>query len=189
MLLVGGTALLLVATLRIRGSAWFTLAALVLAAAAVVLAVILLSLADALTRGGLLAGHALEFVGAGLLWRHAGSPLVPRPRLGAPRRVWRSARSHGAVTVACALAAVTLALDFVLGLVVVPNNWDSMTYHLSRAAYWLQERSATQYPGASVRQTGSAPNAEMIQAWTMSLTGTDWIVELVQWTALLATGL
>ena len=42
---------------------------------------------------------------------------------------------------------------------VLSNNWDSMAYHLSRAAYWLQEGSLAHYSGASVRQIANPPNA------------------------------
>ena len=59
-----------------------------------------------------------------------------------------------------------------------------MTYHLSRAAYWLQERSILDHAGGSIRQLDSPPNAEVLMAWSLAMARGDGWVALVQWTAL-----
>jgi hypothetical protein len=99
-----------------------------------------------------------------------------------------AAREHPALATLLGFVAVALVVDGLVALLVAPSNWDSMTYHLSRAAYWLQFHSADHYPGGTVRQLGSPPNAEMLQAWTMLLSGTDRFASLVQWIALLGLG-
>lgn len=49
-----------------------------------------------------------------------------------------------------------------LALVTTPNNWDSMTYHLPRIAYWAQNRSVEHYATNSVRQISSPVLAEFV---------------------------
>ena len=184
LLLLAVTGLVTASALRIRGRAPFLLASLVMGAASVILLFEVLSLVNLLTRPAILVGQVVMAGGAAAAWWTAG-----RPR---PRGEWRpsrstlalAARAHPAVATLGLLVLLSLALQLVMAVTVAPNNSDSMTYHLSRAAYWLENRSAMQWTGGSVRQLYAAPNAEMLVAWTMSISGTDRLAALVQWTAL-----
>src|SRR6266511_3109589 len=171
--LLATPAVTLPAALRVPGRAPFVVAALVAAAASVVAVFIALSLADLLTRGWILLGQ-FGVAGASLAaWHLVGRPAPPRGYVSALRTGVGAARAHPAVAALTLVVAVALALQLFMAVAVAPNNWDSMTYHLSRAAYWLQNHSATQFFPGTVRQNGSPPNAEMLQAWTMAVTGTD----------------
>jgi hypothetical protein len=185
LLLLAWTALATVSALRIRGRAPFFIAYLVACGATIVLLVELLSLFDALTRPAILIGHlVLACVGTGA-WLATGRPRPPRiGRLGV-RVLVEATRNHPAAAILSAFVLIALVVQLVVAIGVCPNNWDSMTYHLSRAAYWLQHESAMQWPDGSIRQNFSPPNAEMLVAWTMSLRGTDQLANVVQWTALI----
>jgi hypothetical protein len=190
---VAGVALLAIASvaiacaLRIRGRAAFAAGALVLSGAIVVFATIVLSLPKDYTRGGvLLAQLVAAGVGVGA-WAATGRPRPVggwRPRVGETRA---AVTAHPALAVLVGMAGFALLITLILAIAVAPSNWDSMTYHLSRAAYWLQQHSTRQIPGGSLRQLNSAPNGEILQAWTMAITGTDRFVAMVQWVALLGT--
>jgi hypothetical protein len=172
------------ALLGIRGRAPYAVAVLLTAAADVVVCTIVLSLPRWVTRPGMLVAMALVAAGTAVLWQLRGRPRPPRLRdPGAP---WPRL---GAVWIIVAIAGVALLVQLYANARLAPSNWDSMTYHLSRAAYWLQQDAALHYPGGSVRQLGSAPNAEILLAWTMLITGTDRWVELVQWTSLIGLAL
>ena len=158
------------------------LGALVLAGASVVLAAEALSAVDALQRGWLLAAEGVLLVVAAAAWWRAGRPRPPR--LPGPRAALAGAREHRALVPVVLAAGVTLVVQFAVGVTTAPSNWDSMTYHLSRAAYWLQDRSILDHAGGSIRQLDSPPNAEILQAWSMAMAGGDRWVSLVQWTAL-----
>src|SRR6185503_12549563 len=187
-LLLAVTALATVSALRIRGRAPFVIACLVAAAGAIVLLVEALSLIHALTRPGILVGQLVLTAGAVGAWVAAGGPRPPA--MGRPdrRALLEAVRKHPAVTILCGVVMVALLVELVLSIAVAPNNWDSMTYHLSRCAYWLQHGSALQWPAGSIRQNFSPPNAEMLLTWTLALRGTDQLANLVQWSALLGVG-
>lgn len=51
---------------------------------------------------------------------------------------------------------------FLLALLTTPNNWDSMTYHLSRIAYWTQNRSVEHYATNCLREIASPVLAEFV---------------------------
>jgi hypothetical protein len=174
--------------LRIRGRAPFVVATLVGAAATIVVLFQVLSRFDALTRPGILVGQsALAGIAVGAWWAtgRRRPPRLGRLHVGT---VIAAARAHPTVAILSGAAMSALVVQFVVAVTVAPNNWDSMTYHLSRAAYWLQHDSAMQWTGGSIRQLHAPPNAEMLVAWTMSMRGTDQLASLVQWTALVGLG-
>ena len=193
-LLLGGLLLtlssaLVTATLRLDSRAAFVVGIWLVAYAQVVLVAFALSPVDALGRAGWLAGQALSLLLAALAWTLAGRPSPPgswRPGL---RATAARARAHFAVALMVAAAGLAVLLQLAVGLGAAPSNYDSLTYHLSRAAYWLQEGGVGYFDGGSVRQLASAPNAEIAMAWTMAVSGKETFVELVQWSALVASAL
>jgi hypothetical protein len=175
--------------LDVRGRAAAALATLVLAAASVILPAEALSLVDRLEAGPWLAGQALLAAAALATAVRLGRRLPRVDARAARAALARGARAHPAVAVLAGAAALGMASQAVMAVLVMPGNWDAMGYHLSKAAYWLQYDSATQFPDGTWRQLYTPPNAELLQAWTMELLGTDRIVQLVQWTAGVACGL
>ncbi|HVW19108.1 MAG TPA: hypothetical protein VHB30_12755, partial [Solirubrobacteraceae bacterium] len=124
---IGGAALL-----RIRGRAWFALAALVLGAGDVVLCSTLVSLFHGLTRPGILLALLVVAAAVAAAWLRAGRPHAAwTGRIGLPARPWEL---RGVGLAAVVLAALALLVNLYLLMRVAPSNWDSMTYHLSRAA-------------------------------------------------------
>ena len=188
---VGGVVLLAAAglagacALRVRGRAALVAATLIIAAASVVLATIALSLVDALTRAGLLVAGVVIAAGALAGWVATGRPRPADSWRTTRAAAWSAVRVHPALACFGLIAALALLVQLVIGIAVAPNNWDSMTYHLSRAAYWLQQDSATRFAGGSVRQLGLGPNAEILDAWTLAITGADRLVATVQWLSLI----
>jgi hypothetical protein len=181
---VAATAGLTVAILRISGTAAVIAAALVISAATIVAISLALSLFDAYTRWGLIAAHLVVLGILFGLWVRNGRPrpLVHVPGLSELRR---GARAHPYVAAILLALVFASAVEAVLALGVVPNNYDSMFYHLSRIGYWMQNDSVFQFHGGSSFQLEHPPNAEILQAWTMELTQGDRFAQFVQWFALI----
>ena len=171
------------ALLRVRGTAARLVAAAVVGSSVLVALATLVSLVDRFTPGWMLAGQALAAGGFLAAWLATGG------RPARPRRLdWRAwaavARSDWLVTLFGATVAVAMIVQLWQGLQVVSNGWDPVAYHLSRAAHWVQNASVTQFPGGSARQLGYPPDAEILQAWTMLMSGGDRWVNVIQWSAL-----
>lgn len=82
------------------------------------------------------------------------------------------------------ILALTGIYIFVTGLtafVAAPNNYDSMTYHMSRVIHWIQNSSIAHYPTNIVRQLYAGPLAEYIILHLQIITGADYFANLVQW--------
>jgi len=68
-----------------------------------------------------------------------------------------------------------------IALVSPPNNWDSMTYHMSRVVHWIQNRNVAFYPTHISRQLSQNPWAEFAIMQFQILCEGDRFANLVQW--------
>jgi len=74
-----------------------------------------------------------------------------------------------------------VALTGLIAVVAPPNNYDSMTYHLSRVAHWIQNHDVQPYPSNIDRQLFMPPWAEFAIAHFQILSGDDRLANSVQW--------
>lgn len=82
------------------------------------------------------------------------------------------------------------SIVIVLGLIAVvapPNNWDSMTYHMSRVAHWVQNHTVKFYPTNIIRQNFSNPWAEFAILQFQVLSGGDRFANLVQYFSMIGS--
>ena len=67
-----------------------------------------------------------------------------------------------------------------------PNNWDSMSYHLSRAAAWYQRHRVEYVPAHAERENAFQPNSEIEILYTFAFLSRDTVAAATQWLAELA---
>lgn len=80
--------------------------------------------------------------------------------------------------------ALLILIVGVTALIAAPNTWDALTYHLPRAAHWIQNGSVAHYPTHVLRQLSLSPWAEFAIAHLELLAGSDRLANLVQWLAM-----
>ena len=78
-----------------------------------------------------------------------------------------------------------LLTTFVIALISPPNNWDSMTYHMSRVQYWIQNKGIQFFTTNNPRQNAYAPFSEFFILHFQILSGSDLFANLVQWLSLI----
>jgi len=147
---------------------------------AVVLLVLGLSLAHALTTAALLTGLAGALFAVVLIAR-----LRSRSGRASVRGLWRRAlattRSEPLLAPLFAVVAGTVAYSIALAIGTPPTNWDSLTYHLARIGFWLQQGSVS-YIGNPYNEAlnGYPPNGEFGQLLVFRTTGDERLMGLVQ---------
>ncbi len=114
----------------------------------------------------------------------------------APARVWPELRRQLQVItysysdwIPAAVCGLVIGVLLLGALAAAPNNWDSMTYHLSRAMHWQQDQSLAFYPTDDIRQLDSGPLTEMGVLSLLLLAGSDRLVNLAQWSAMVAAAI
>jgi hypothetical protein len=70
-----------------------------------------------------------------------------------------------------------------LAILIPPNNWDSMAYHLPRVEHWIQNKNIYPYPTNIVRQVLTSPLSEYIIANFQILSNTDAFSNLIQFSS------
>ena len=182
--LVVGSAGCLAALTRPRGTVELLLAWALIGSAEVVLLSFLVSFVDRYERSWLLAAHlavalasclAVAIVRPG--WRPRGLRRPLGELLGDPLLV-----------VLALVVAAELGYLTALAIFTPPTEYDVLTYHLVRAVFWIQRASVGFVPDATYGPIDEyPPNAEILQSWTMLLSGSVRWVGLVQLGALVVT--
>ena len=157
------------------------LAAYVLAVGQIIATTDLLSTVQLVGRTAYLIAGATFAAATLALWWRQGRPF-PAASIDV-----RAAARHPAVALLGLAVALAIAYELVLALSVPPNTWDAMTYHLTRAAAWLQHGGVAWVPASTVRVNVFPVNGEIQILWTLALAGTDVGAALPQFVAQLAT--
>lgn len=163
----------------------FVLTAYVVGFAEIVAVTLALSVARSLFSWTVLLGLALVLLAALGPWlRRAPTQTSLLRGLAA----LRSGLRDPIVAVLAITGAIGLGYCAALGLFTPPNDWDAMTYHLARAAFWIQQHAVAYVADSPFAPINAyPPNAEIGALLTLILSGGDRYVGVVQFVALLAT--
>jgi hypothetical protein len=172
---------------RLRSLAELLVAAYVLGWTWLVLIAFGLSTVDLVTPAGLLISALAVLAVSLAVWVVRARPPFPRlPSLAAVRGVL----SDPILLALSVIALFALAYSVALAVGVAPNDWDALTYHISRAALWKQQHAIglIAHPNDD-RLNINPPIAEIAQLFALTLDGTDRFVNGIQLTALIATSI
>ena len=154
--------------------------------AQIILSVEILSLFKALNLQNLYFAHSIFLVILVLLC------LIKRKNLKINfKLIWTGIRSFFQgiqlnkifKTIIIVWLVIVLITIIYFGLNIPPYEYDAMTYHLTRAAFWMQNHTINHYYTYDIRQTVFPVNTEIGQLWIMMFTKSDSLVFLVQFFA------
>lgn len=95
----------------------------------------------------------------------------------AGKTIYDQLRQYPYYVITILIGACVLLLAFR----ITPYNWDSMTYHLPRIAYWTQNRSVEHYATNSIRQIASPVLGEFVNLHVYILSrGRDTLFNMLQ---------
>jgi hypothetical protein len=164
------TAVLLAASLRLASPVAFVLAVWLAATGEIVLLTEILSPLSLARGWGYAAGEAVLLALAVAVWRRRGSPRPPAlPRIA----LVPALRAHPVLAFLAAVVALAFVYQAFIAIGTPPNNWDSLAYHLSRAAGWMQAHGVEYLPAHTERQNAFQPNAEIMILWTFAFIARD----------------
>ncbi|MGH3083384.1 MAG: hypothetical protein ACRDNP_04875 [Gaiellaceae bacterium] len=160
LLLAAGTIAVLVsatflsAVLRPPGPVVFALDVYVVAWAEVVVLLLVLSPMHAVQRPMVLLGTVLFAIAGAGAWHLAGRPALPDWNL---QRQIRELLREAVLVVLAVASAAAVAYAAALVLLTPQNDFDSMWYHLPRAALWGQQQAIGHIAGANFAAINEYP--------------------------------
>lgn len=131
--------------------------------------------------------NALALPGIALGWGAAAALLVFLNFRAPARPRWQFPRLAPALWLLLGASAVIIVITAVIAFLAPPNNWDSMTFHMSRAAHWIQNQSVANFPTGNLRQLYESPGAEFAITTLQILSGGDRLANFVQWFSMLGS--
>jgi 4-amino-4-deoxy-L-arabinose transferase-like glycosyltransferase len=150
------------------------------------------SLGNMLTAGSLFLGWLLicvvVFASAWRLAKQHGWNF--RGAVRRARTVWPNLRLSVRPLDAVLVWGCTAMIIAFLGWVALrfpTTTGDSLTYHLARIMHWMQAQSVAHYPTGNCRQNELGPWSEFATVTLHLLWGSDRLVNLVQWFAMLSS--
>jgi Dolichyl-phosphate-mannose-protein mannosyltransferase len=170
------------ASLRLDSIVSFTLAVYLFSAAEIVVMTLVLSAVDGVGPLGYAICEALLLGVAAGAWQVRGRPRPAFPRLG----LVAGARRNPIVSVLAIAVAIALGYELFIAVATPPNNGDSLTYHLTRAAAWLRHGGLYRIPNGQPEENDFPPNAEIQILYTFAFLRRDTVAALTQWCAQLA---
>lgn len=161
----------------------FVLSAYLIGFSEIVALTLALSMIRNLRWWTVLAGLGVVLVAATALTRRAR----PRTSLVEGLRAFHAGLREPVVAVLALTIAIGLGYSAALGLLTPPNDWDAMSYHLARAAFWIQQGSVAYVDDSPFAPINAyPPNAEIGTLFTLILSHSDRYIGLVQYAAMLA---
>jgi Dolichyl-phosphate-mannose-protein mannosyltransferase len=176
------TGALAAASLRLDSIVSFALAAYIVASAETVALTLVLSPQRLVGRAGYAIGEAVLLGIAGIVWRIRGRPRPPLPRID----LISAARRNPIVALLALVVGIALAYELFIILVTPPNNGDSLTYHLTRAAAWLRHGGVYRIPNSQHEENEFPPDAEIQILYSFVFLHRDSAAALTQWCGQLA---
>jgi hypothetical protein len=181
--MVAATAWLIARRLAAPTMTGFVLSAYLAGFSEIVVLALALSAFRSLMWWTVLSGAGILLLAALALTR--GVP--PRTSLVTGVKALRAGLREPVVAALAIAATVGLAYSVILGVLTPPNDWDAMSYHLARAALWIQQESVAYVDNSPFAPINAyPPNAEIGALFTLILAHSDRFVGLVQYSAMLA---
>ena len=101
------------------------------------------------------AVHQLNFLSVILFWMGIIFILLVRITVNPTRRNpfhFPNFRLTLSEKILLAVIVIVCSVVILIAFVAPPNNWDSMTYHMSRVMHWIEDQSVNHYATSNIRQ-------------------------------------
>jgi len=174
------------------GKIGYILSLFVLGYAEIVLISEVGSLSHQIQRNYYIIAHLVIGCASLVLWVYRGKPKLFGPLIGShffSKEKTKLIKTKPGLEILLFCVILILVLGVEIILVTPQNNYDSMTYHLSRVGYWIQHKTLSPWPTPNTRQTAFPLNAELGLLWTVLLSGSDQLTGFVQWISALGIAL
>ena len=143
-----------------------------------------LSLINQINPPALLIANATVFIISFKLWFKAGKPKADFEEINILKASIINALKKDKVLIILACCCIFSSLiSLFLALVVPPGAWNTLSYHLTRVAFWSQNHTLAHFETSSLRHIVFPINSELLMLWQMVFLKRDYLAILNQYLA------
>jgi hypothetical protein len=155
---------------------WF-----IIISAQVIVSFELLSLFKAINQINFLILNTLVLTGFGLIWlKRKKSFALTLNFKNFLQKIIFALKKDNILGVMSIFFIFSVICSFFLAVYAPVNLWDTMIYHATRAAMWIQNGSIGHFETSSIRQVMFPPNSEILLMWNMLFIKKDFLMGLTQ---------
>lgn len=177
------TSIFVIALANIKEKFSIILALFVISWSQIVIGIELLSIFKIIKQDSMFSWHLLLFL---IVLFYMKLQKISLPRFSIKKIIYEikdfTCKKPEKIYVLFILFIITTTLF--VSLLTPSNNWDSMTYHMSRAAYWYQHGTIDHFFTNNPRQNVNPVVAETGILWTFLFAKDDLFANLIQWISL-----
>ncbi|MEH2425335.1 MAG: hypothetical protein V7K48_31860 [Nostoc sp.] len=144
-----------------------------------------LSFFKLITFGWILGTWGLIFIILIYLYFRLNNQIVPTSERNNSSQIKKYIKIKFSINLLLYGIGFVVATVGLIAIIAPPNNWDSMDYHMSRVAYWIQNHSVAHYPTSYTPQLYQNPWSEFVILHSKILSGGDYFANLVQWLSMI----
>ncbi|MCC5616463.1 glycosyltransferase family 39 protein [Nostoc sp. CHAB 5836] len=140
-----------------------------------------LSFFSLITFGWILGTWVLICIILIVIYFRLNSQIIPTLKQNNYSQIKKDFQIKSSVNLLLCGVGFVVATVGLIAIIAPPNNWDSMDYHMSRVAYWIQNHTVAHYPTSYTPQLYQNPWSEFVILHFQILSGGDHFANLVQW--------
>lgn len=140
-----------------------------------------LSIFKLITFGWILVTWGLICITLIYIYFRLNHQIIPNPEQRNSSQINKNTKVKPLINLLLYGIGFVVATVGLIAIIAPPNNWDSMDYHMSRVAYWIQNHTLAHYPTSYTPQLYQNPWSEFVILHFQILSGGDYFANLVQW--------
>ncbi|EKE03565.1 MAG: hypothetical protein ACD_20C00183G0003 [uncultured bacterium] len=150
----------------------------------IILTIETLSILKQIDTIGILSANLIVFALSFSCWKRKHFPQIDFSFLvQSKKQILLALKQDKALLVLFIFFIFAGSISLFLALVVPTNSADSMTYHLARIGFWLQNQSLAHFETNSLRQLVFPINSEILIMWPMIFIKRDYLAALNEYIA------
>ncbi|EKE04787.1 MAG: hypothetical protein ACD_20C00003G0014 [uncultured bacterium] len=152
----------------------------------IIVSIEILSMTKQVTPSGLLFCNIIVFILSIYYWKHKQSPRIDFQEIRLIKdKIYQAVKKDKILLLLAIFFIFSSLISLLLTIIAPTNSADSMSYHLARIGFWIQNETLAHFETSSIRQIILPINSEILMLWSMVFFKKDYLSIFPQYLAYL----
>ncbi|MDD3014852.1 MAG: hypothetical protein PHC34_14210, partial [Candidatus Gastranaerophilales bacterium] len=142
----------------------------------------MLSILKQVNPAGVLITNFTIFVISLVIWNYYSRPLINIPEFKCLKdKIKFALKKDKILKILLVFFIFSSLISLFLALLIPTNSGDSLTYHLARIGFWIQNGTMSHFETSSIRQLVFPINSEILILWSMVFLKRDYLAQMPEY--------